>query len=66
MSPGEALAMVARPAFSGTMRARKTKKERRSVSAKQWISYVAIAALTTWATQNLYDHVDERFGEPGC
>jgi hypothetical protein len=62
MRAGEAVAMVARPAFSGTMRARRTKKERQSVTAKQWISYIAIAALTTWATQKLYDLVDEHLG----
>jgi hypothetical protein len=62
MRAGEALAMVARPAFSGTMRARRTKKERQSVTAKQWVSYIAIAALTTWATQKLYDLVDEHLG----
>jgi hypothetical protein len=63
MRPGEALALVARPAFSGTMRARRTKKEQQSVNAKQWVSYIAVAALTTWATQKLYDLVDERFGD---
>jgi hypothetical protein len=63
MRPGEAVTMVARPTFSGTMRARRTKKERQSVTAKQWISYIAVAALTTWATQKLYDLVDERLGE---
>jgi len=62
VSPGKALAMVARPAFSSTMRARKTKKEQRTVTAKQWLGYVGVAALTTWATQKLYDVVDERLG----
>lgn len=62
MRAGEALTMVARPAFTGTMRARRTKKERQSVTAKQWVSYIAIAALTTWATQKLYDLVDEHLG----
>jgi len=62
MRAGEALSMVARPAFSGTMRARRTKKERQSVTAKQWVSYIAIAALTTWATQKLYDLVEAHLG----
>ena len=62
MRAGEAAAMIARPAFSGTMRARRTRKEQRSVSAKQWVAYIAVAALSTWATQKLYDVVDARFG----
>jgi hypothetical protein len=61
MRPGEALAVVARPAFSGTMRARRTKKEQQTVTAKQWLGYIAVAALTTWLTQKLYDEIDERF-----
>jgi hypothetical protein len=60
--PGEALAMVARPAMSGTMRARRTKKERHRVTAKQWLGYIAVAVVTTWLTQKLDDLVDERFG----
>ena len=62
MRAGETAAMIARPAFSGTMRARRTKKEQQSVSAKQWVAYIAVAALSTWATQKLYDVVDARFG----
>ena len=62
MRPGEALAMVARPAMSGTMRARRTKKERHRVTAKQWLGYIAVAVVTTWLTQKLDDLVDERFG----
>jgi len=54
--------MVARPAMSGTMRARRTKKERHGVTAKQWLGYIAVAAATTWLTQKLDDLVDERFG----
>jgi hypothetical protein len=61
MRAGDALAVVARPAFSGTMRARRTKKEQQSVTAKQWLGYIAVAALTTWLTQKLYDEIDERF-----
>jgi len=44
------------------MRARRTKKERHRVTAKQWLGYVAVAVLTTWLTQKLDDLVDERFG----
>jgi hypothetical protein len=60
--PGEALGIVARPAMSGTMRARRTKKEQHSVTAKQWLGYIAVAVLATWLTQKLDDLVDERFG----
>jgi hypothetical protein len=59
---GDALGIVARPAMSGTMRARRTKKEQHSVTAKQWLGYIAVAILTTWLTQKLDDLVDERFG----
>jgi hypothetical protein len=59
---GEALGIVARPAMSGTMRARRTKKEQHGVTAKQWLGYIAVAVLTTWLTQKLDDLVDERFG----
>ena len=62
MRAGEAFAVVARPAVSGTMRARRTKKEQQTVTAKQWIGYIAVAVVTTWLTQKLYDVVDERFG----
>jgi hypothetical protein len=59
---GDALGIVARPAVSGTMRARRTKKEQHSVTAKQWLGYIAVAIVTTWLTQKLDDLVDERFG----
>jgi hypothetical protein len=62
MRAGDALAVIARPAVSGTMRARRTKKEQQTVTAKQWIGYIAVAAVTTWLTQKLDDLVDERFG----
>ena len=62
MRAGEALGIVARPAMSGTMRARRTKKEQHSVTSKQWLGYIAVAVLTTWLTQKLDDLVDERFG----
>jgi hypothetical protein len=62
MRAGEAFAVIARPAFSGTMRARRTKKEQQTVNAKQWLGYIAVAVATTWLTQKLYDVVDERLG----
>jgi hypothetical protein len=62
MRAGDALAVIARPAFSGTMRARRAKKEQHSVTAKQWMGYIAVAVVTTWLTQKLDDLVDERFG----
>ena len=62
MRAGETFAVIARPAVSGTMRARRTKKEQHSVTARQWIAYIAAAALTTWATQKLYDQIDMRLG----
>jgi hypothetical protein len=43
------------------MRARRTKKEQHSVTAKQWLGYIAVAIATTWLTQKLDDLVDERF-----
>ncbi len=62
MRAGEAFAVIARPAFSGTMRARRTKKEQQTVNAKQWLGYIAVAVATTWLTQKLYDVVDEHLG----
>jgi hypothetical protein len=56
------MSTVLRPAFSGTMRARQTKKDQRRVNAKQWIGYVVVAATTTWLTKKLDDLVDRRFG----
>lgn len=62
MRPGDALAVLARPAFSGTMRARQTKKDHQTVTKKQWLGYIAVAAATTWATKKLDDLVEQRFG----
>jgi cytosine/uracil/thiamine/allantoin permease len=61
---GDAVATVLRPAFSGTMRARQTKKEQRRVTTKQWVGYIVVAAATTWLTKTLDDLIDRRFGEP--
>ena len=62
MRPGDALAVLVRPAFSGTIRARQTKKEQQTVTTKQWLGYVAVAAATTWATKKLDDLVDKHLG----
>ena len=64
MQKGDVLSAVARPAFSGTMRARQTKKEQHSVTKKQWAGYIAVALVTTLLTQKLNDLIDEAFGEP--
>ena len=61
MRPGNAAAAIVRPAISGTMRARQTKKARRAVTAKQWIGYVVVAAATTWLTKALDDLIERRF-----
>jgi hypothetical protein len=49
-----------RPAISGSMRARQTKKERERVTVKQWIGFVAVAAFTTWLTKELDDFVERK------
>ena len=56
MGPAELM----RPAVSGTIRARQTKKHRDAVSFKQWIGFMAVAALTTWLTRKLDDVVEQR------
>jgi hypothetical protein len=62
MRSGNVLAMVGRPAVSGAMRARQTKRASGRVNAKQWLGYVVVAAATTWLTKKLDDLVDRRFG----
>jgi hypothetical protein len=62
MTSGEAMAMVARPAFSGSMRARQAHKEGIGVTKRQWLGYIAVAAFTTWLTQRLDDLVEQRLG----
>jgi hypothetical protein len=62
MRPGDLASGIARPAFSGAMRARQTKKERERVTVKQWLGFVAVAAFTTWLTKELDDFVERRFG----
>ena len=61
MRPGDAAAAVIRPAVSGTMRARQTKKAREAVTAKQWIGYILVAVATTWLTKALDDLIDRQF-----
>jgi hypothetical protein len=61
MRPGDAAATIIRPAISGTMRARQTKKTRRAVTAKQWIGFILVAAATTWLTKALDDLVERHF-----
>lgn len=62
MRPATAASMLMRPAMSATMRARQTKKERKSVTIMQWLGYVAVAAATTWLTKELDDLIERRFG----
>jgi hypothetical protein len=61
MRPAD-LSVIARPALTGSMRARKTKKERDRVTLKQWLGFVAVAAFTTWLTRELDDIVERRLG----
>ena len=63
MTPGEAMAMVARPALSGSLRARQAHKEGIGVTKRQVVGYIAVAAFTTWLTQRLDELVEERLGE---
>ena len=63
MKPGDAASTLIRPAISGTMRARQTKKKQRQVTAQQWLGYIVVAAITTWLTQKLDDLIDQRLGE---
>jgi len=63
MTPGEAMAMVARPAMSGNMRARQAHKEGIGVTKRQWLGYIAVAAFTTWLTQRLDDLVEEHLSD---
>jgi hypothetical protein len=60
MRAGDVAGTLVRPAVSGTMRARQTKKEKDRVTAKQWVAYIAVAAATTWLTKKLDDLIEER------
>jgi ABC-type phosphate/phosphonate transport system permease subunit len=60
MRPGDLASGIARPALSGSMRARQTKKEQERVTVKQWLGFVAVAAFTTWLTKQLDDVVERR------
>ena len=63
MRPCDAVAMVARPALSGSLRARQAHKEGIGVTKRQVVGYIAVAAFTTWLTQRLDELVEERLGE---
>ena len=58
MRPADLASGFARPALSGSMRARQTKKEQERVTLKQWLGFVAVAAFTTWLTKELDDMVE--------
>jgi len=58
MRPADLASGIARPALSGSMRARQTKKEQERVTVKQWLGFVAVAAFTTWLTEQLDDVVE--------
>jgi hypothetical protein len=53
------MAMVARPALSGSMRARQAHNAGIGVTKRQWLGYIAVAAFTTWLTQRLDELVEE-------
>jgi hypothetical protein len=62
MRTGDLVSMTMRPAVSGSMRARQTKKARDRVTLKQWLGFVAVAAFTTWLTRELDAIVERRLG----
>ena len=64
MRPGDVAATLMRPAVSGTMRARQTKKEHLAVTKTQWLGYILVAAATTWLTKKLDDLIEQRFSAP--
>jgi hypothetical protein len=61
MGVAEIVGLVARPAVTGTMRARKTKTKQHSVAKKQWVAYIGVAILTTLLTKVLDDFIERRF-----
>lgn len=63
MRPGNLAGAIVRPVFSGTMRARQTKRARRTVTKKQWLAYITVAAVTTWLTKRLDDLIEQRLGD---
>jgi hypothetical protein len=65
MRTGDIAGTIVRPAVSGTMRARQTKKDRDSVTVKQWIGYILVAVATTWLTKQLDDLIERRFADDG-
>jgi hypothetical protein len=63
MRSGDAVAMLARPTLSGSMRARQAHKEGVVVTKRLWLGYIAVAAFTTWLTKRLDDAVEQHLGE---
>lgn len=61
MGVGQFAGLVARPALTGTMKARKTKSRQNSVAKKQWIGYIGVAVATTLLTKVLNDFIERRF-----
>ena len=61
MGVADLAGLVAKPAVTGTMRARKTKARQNSVAKKQWIAYIGVAILTTVLTKTLNDFIERRF-----
>ena len=62
MRSADMASTLIRPAISGTIRARQTKKEQRAVTTKQWLGYIAVAAATTWLTKVLDDLIEHHLG----
>jgi hypothetical protein len=62
MRPGDLASVIMRPAVSGSLRVRQTRKERDRVTLKQWLGFVAVAAFTTWLTRELDEIVERRLG----
>ena len=63
MRPGDFAGAVVRPVLSGTMKARQTKKARQTVTKKQWLAYITVAAVTTLVTKKLDDLIERRLGD---
>ncbi len=62
MRPADLASTLIRPAVSGTMRARQTKKDHQAVTTKQWLGYIAVATATTWLTKALDDLIERHLG----
>lgn len=62
VSAGAVAGAAAKPALTGVMQARRSKKAGVSVKPSHIAGYIAVAALITWLTRALNDEVDRRFG----